>query len=308
LKTLSKICTLLLTLGFAQTSFAKKINVTSLRVNISKPATAHNLVLQSPSGQNTTTFFDIEPKNNERLGVFVKVNSLLIGYSLDLFKADEETRTTHIDIITEKYDFSRVGFNIQILKGFDSKARSFETGLRDQRFVPDIESQRFEFFGKHNLKTYYGKSLFNHFFLNRPVDGENIFGLSLVGDWTLRHLKLSSSNGVIYTPNFFSSPISDLATEIRALSVSASAGPMVSVGLKNRINMFLSSSLGAGYFDNLTGTNDLKQSGFEFLQSYSGGFSWNSKNKKYMVNSKISYQNGRHIETTFGDLMFLYFF
>jgi len=307
LKPLFKLLPALILLLFAQNLWAK-IDISSVRVNLTRPATAHNLVLQNPNGQNTTTFFDLEPKNNERLGVFVKVNSLLIGYSLDLFQADEETKTTHIDIITEKYDFSRVGFNIQILKGFESESRSFETNQRDSRFAPDIESQRFELFGKHNLKTYYGKSLFNHFFLNRPVEGANVFGLSLVGDWTLRHLKLSSKNGVIYTPDFFNSQITDLATEIRALSVSAGAGPMISLGLKNRFNMFLSSSLGAGYFDNLTGTTDLKESGFEFLQSYSGGLSWNSKNKKYMVSSKVSYQKGRHIETTFGDLMFLYFF
>lgn len=148
-----------------------KIEISSLRFKVSKPATAHNLVLQNPNGNQTTTFFDLEPKNNERVGVFVKVNSVLIGYSLDPFKADQETSTTHIDILTEKYDNSRVGFNVQILKGFDSKARSFETNQKERRFFPNIESQRLEFFGMHNLKTFFGKSLFNHFFLNRPKEG-----------------------------------------------------------------------------------------------------------------------------------------
>jgi len=298
-------CLLLLTFN----SVAKgKIEVTSARLSLSRPATAHNLVLQNPNGQNTTTFFDLEPKNNERVGLFVKVNSLLLGYSFDLFRASQETQTTHIDVITEKFDFSRMGLNLQILEGFDSKARSFETNARESRFFPDIESQRFEFFGLHNLKTFYGKSLFNHFFLNRPLKGSKVLGLSLVGDWSLRHLKLSSPNGVIYRPSFFQGSLNDLVSEIRAVSASAGAGPMVSVGFKNRFNIFLHSSLGLGFFDNLTKTTDLKESGFEFLQSYSGGLSWNSKDRKFMVNSKISYQKGRHIETTFGDLTLLFFF
>jgi len=299
---------LLFCLGTGSSAQAK-LELSSLRLKLSKPATAHNLVLQNPNGNGTTTFFDLEPKNNERVGIFVKVNSLLIGYSLDPFKSNQETSTTHIDVVSEKFDHSRIGFNVQILKGFDSKARSFETNSQERRFFPDIESQRLEFFGMHNLKTLYGKSLFNHFFLNRPMDGAaHVFGLSLVGDWKVRHLKLSSNDSVIYTPSFSTGPPNESVPEIRALSVSSVAGPMLSVGFKNKVNMFIESKFGLGYFDNLTDTTDLKQSGFEFLQSYGTGFSWNSKSKKTMINSRLLYQRGRHIETTFGELALLFFF
>jgi len=285
-----------------------KVEISSLRLKLSKPATAHNLVLQNTNGKQATTFFDLEPKNNERIGLFVKVNSLLLGYSLDPFKANQQTSTTHIDIVSEALDHSRIGFNLQILKGFDSKARSFETNEQERRFFPNIKSERLEFFGMHNLKTFYGKSLFNLFFLNRPRESSSVFGLSLVGDWSLRHLKLSSQNGVIYTPVFLDEQISDLVSEIRALSLSTTAGPMLSLGFKNRLSVFIESKFGLGYFKNLTKSTDLKQSGFEFLQTYGLGLSWNSKSRKTMINSRLSYQRGRHIETTFGELSLLLFF
>lgn len=113
---------------------------------------------------------------------------------------------------------------------------------------------------------------------------------------------------MIYTPRFATGAPYEEVSEIRALSLSTVAGPMLSVGLQSRVNMFLETKFGLGYFENLTDTTDLKESGFEFLQAFGGGFSWNSESQKIMVNSRLLYQKGRHIETTFGELSLLFFF
>lgn len=286
-----------------------KIKVRSLRLKFSRPATLHSLVFKDPNKVLPKTTYELIPKNNNRIGVFVSLNSLLLGFAFDPFRSEEETKTLDLDFSTEKFDNRKIGFNFQILEGFDSEARSVFTNQKDRVYVPDIKSTKLELYGIHNFIDLYNHSRFNHFYLNRPVDGgEEFFGFSIVGNWVVRHLQLKSPRGVVYTPNFFTQPLTGPAQEVKAFSASFSAGPMFSLSLKNRVNAFLAAKLGTGYFASLDDESDLKRTGFESLQSYSLGLSWNNIHKKLLINSKFSFQKGRHIETSFGEVALIYFF
>lgn len=284
------------------------VKLKSVRFKVSRPATLHTLVFKDPNNTLPKTTFELIPKNNNRIGLFLQLNSFLLGYSFDPFSNAQETKTTDLIFATEKFKHSRVGFNFQTLEGFDSEADSVFSSDKDIVFVPDLKSTRIELFGIHNLANIHNKSLFDHFYLNRPVDGEQLFGVSVVGSWNARYLRIESDQGVVYTPNFFNQPLLNPANEVRALQFSFSAGPMFSVGLKERFNGFLAAKLGTGYFQSLENGSNLKRTGFESLQSYSLGLSWNNSHKNVLVNSKFSFQKGRHIETSFGDVTLIFFF
>lgn len=298
-----------LIVAFLFTSFYTEAKVRSVRFKVSRPATLHTLVFKDPNKLLPKTTYELIPKNNNRIGFFVSLNSLLIGYSFDPFKNSQETKTIDLDFSTEKFDNMKVGFNFQLLEGFDSKAESQFSNEEDRVYVSDIKSTKLELYGIHNFIDLHNKSRFNHFYLNRPVDAEEFFGFSIVGNWNIRHLKLESPNGLVYTPNFFTQPVTESsnAKELKAFSASFSAGPMFSLSLKNRVNAFLAAKLGTGYFTNLSDDTDLKSTGFETLQSYSLGLSWNNKHKNLLINSRFSFQKGRHIETSFGEVALIFF-
>jgi hypothetical protein len=285
-----------------------KIDLRSLRLKITKPETAHSLTYESDDIGSPKTTFDLEPINNERLGIFLDFYGFLIGYSFDPFKSDLETKTTDIILSSEKFENSKFNLNFQILEGFLTESNDAFSTSRDKVYSPDTKSTKIEALGLHNLYTFKGKSLFNHFFRNRPLLSSKFStGYSLVGSWSLRRLKLEDPNNIIFRADFFDAE-PETFRKINAYSINASLGPMISLSVPNNFHLFAETKAGIGYFENLNNTQNLKRSGSEFIYSFGGGASWTSPNQKALINLKAWGQKGRHIETFFGDLTFIYFF
>lgn len=303
-KSIFFLTTLLLSINLQ--AFQLKVN--SLRLKATQPETLHSLIYRDSNVGFEKVIYDLDPINNERIGFFADINGLLIGYSIDPFTSERETKTTDIILSSEKIKNSKISFNYQTLEGFNTKAyNASNSSTSEKRFTEKTKSTKLEFFGLHNLYTFKGTSLFSHFFQNKPKTGnKHKFSLSLVGAWSVRRLKLENPNGILFRPNFFTTdPIT--YNKINAFSLNSSAGPLVSFGLKQNVNVFAEGKIGVGYFENLDSNQALKQSGTEFISSFGSGASWTSKDQRFLVILKAWAQKGRHIETFFGDLSLIYF-
>ncbi len=296
----------ILSLSFNAHAFDLKLR--SVRLKVSRPETLHSLLYKDSNVGFEKIVFDLDPLNNERLGFFLDLNGFLIGYSADPFSSSQETKTTDIILSLEKFKNSKLSFNYQVLKGFNVEASDAHSDLKDSLFIEGTKSTKLEALGLHNLYTFKGQSLFNHFFLNKPQKSNSYkLSLSLVGSWSVKRLKLENKNNLLYNPSFFTNPPL-VFNKINAFSVSTTAGPFVSINLKRNFNFFAETKLGIGYFKNLNDNQNLKESGTEFVYSYGSGLSWTSESEKTLISMKGWFQKGRHIETFFGDLSLIYFF
>lgn len=290
------------------------LDVTSLRVTISKPDTSHSLVfqpLQSPANASfdQKTVFNLTPLNNERLGVFVDVNGIEIGYAVDVFNNEQETKTQNFLFSYRKWQHSKITFNYQTLEGLQTQAESLFSNDVENTFLPNTKSSKVELFGLHNLHTFNNKeSLFGHFFLNRPkLSHEFDWSVSMVGGWSLKRLSLSSPSSIVFQPQFLTQNLSAVG-RLDSDSISATVGPMLSLSFAHNIHFFSEYKYGAGYISNKNDETGFKQSGDEKSRAFGAGVSWTSADKKNLVLLRGWQQTGRHINTSFGDLSVVRFF
>lgn len=304
MKAYSLVIFLLLSSSIVQ---AFSLKITDIRLRVSKPETLHSLLYKDPLVGVDKTIFDLAPLNNERVGLLVGLNGVLIGYSMDVFKSTEETKTTDIIFAFQKLPYSKISLNYQVLKGFYTEAFDAHAASKNALFISDTKSTKIELFGQHNLYTLFGTSSFNHFFLNRPQKSKAYkSSISIVGEWSVKRLKLENPLNLLFRPDFFTSN-PQVFKKVNAYSLNASLGPMVSFRFKQNINAFMQTKIGLGYFKNFNSNDKLKQSGTEFIYSYGGGLSWTSESESFLLTLKGRVQKGRHIETFFGDLSLIYF-
>lgn len=286
-------------------SNAKVLKLDFVKVNLSKPETFHFLIYEDKAF-NEKISFELNPQNNERLGLFFAINNLVIGYSADVFNNRIETDTIDIEIAYQKFKFTRISFNYQLLKGFKTEARS--QNQEESVFLENTESIKYELKGLHNLYTFFGNTGFQHFFLNRvDQDQINKYSLSLISNWSFSRFKLRSANNILFTPTFSSSPGIQNFNKINAFSINLSLGPMLTIRPDKNFQFFSEIKIGTGYFENFDDNNKLKRTGLENVYSIGAGASWVSTSKNLFLNLRAWRQEGRHIESSFGELSFTYF-
>lgn len=295
----------LLLISCASQAFDLKIG--SLRTTISRPETSHSLIYQSEN--ETKTIFNLSPVNNERIGLFLDVNGIEIGYAVDVLGNDIETKTQNLLFSYRKLKHSKVTFNFQVLEGLETEAEKLTDGFEDKRFLTNSKSTKLELFGQHNLHTFAGKeSLFEHFFLNRPhLSNRFEYSVSLVGGWSLKRLELENPTNIVFDPQFLAQPVASVS-RLKSSSISANLGPLLSMSFSNNISAFVEYKYGVGYIRSNANRSKLKQSGDEKASAFGAGVSWTSKDKKSLILFRAWEQEGRHIKTTFGDLSFVRFF
>lgn len=310
--TIRLILTVLL-FSYSALSSSYEFDVKSIRLTLSKPETSHSLTLSDINQTGQKSVFNLQPLNNERIGVFVDVNDIEIGYALDLFKDDTETKTQNFIVSYRKWKYSRITFNYQTLEGLQTDAENLSGTGFDSQFSEFTKSTKIELFGLHNLHTFgEAESLFEHFFLNRPRLSQSFdWSLSVLGAWSVKHLSLENTQSIIFQPEFLSETVAPV-NELNSLSASASVGPFLSVNLPNNFNFFAEYRIGEGYIRNLSGdtrrSSGLKQSGDEKQSAFGAGISWTSSDEKTLVLLRGWQQKGRHIDTSFGDLSVVRFF
>ncbi|MFC3120573.1 hypothetical protein [Agaribacter flavus] len=295
-------------------AFAFEWNITSLRTTLSRPDTSHTLIFQQQNDPTQKTAFLLTPINNERLGLFVDVNGVEIGYAVDVLPNDVETKTQNFLFAYRKLKHSKITLNYQILEGFNTDVEDLSpNGISSQilegQFLENTKSTKIELFGQHNLFTFNNKeSLFEHFFLNRPKLSDRFdWSLSIVGGWSFKHLSLESPESLLFQPSFLSSPVPTVG-KLESNSINANVGPFLSVNLPNNFNFFAEYKIGRGHIKNTNTETGLKESGDEKANAIGAGFSWTSKDEKTLVLLRAWNQKGRHIETSFGDLSVVRFF
>lgn len=294
---------------FANSAYSFDFDVSSFRTTFSKPDTSHTLIFEPQGTDGSKTVFNLTPQNNERLGFFLDVNGIEIGYAEDVFENTVETRTQNFLFSYRKFKNSRITLNYQTLKGLDTEAENLRGNGIERRFLDESKSSKIELFGLHNLYTFgEGKSLFEHFFLNRPLLSNKFdWSLSIVGGWSLKHLTLDSRSSILFDPEFISSDLPQV-TELKSTSFSVNVGPLLSVNLPKNFNFFAEYKHGKGHIKNENSRIGLKQSGEEKSKAIGLGLSWTSQNKKTLILLRGWQQKGRHIETSFGDLSVVRFF
>lgn len=293
----------------ANSAYSFDFDITSFRTTLSKPDTSHTLIFEPQGIDGQKTVFNLTPLNNERLGFFVDVNGIEIGYAVDVFENSVETKTQNFLFSYRKLKHSRITLNYQILEGLETEAENLRGVGAERRFLETSKSSKIELFGLHNLYTFgEGESLFEHFFLNRPVLSNKFdWSLSVVGGWSLKYLSLESPNSILFDAEFIQGDIPQV-TELKSTSFSANVGPLLSVNLPNNFNFFAEYKYGKGHIKNENSSIGLKQSGDEKSKALGVGFSWASQDKKTLVLIRGWDQKGRHIETSFGDLSVVRFF
>ena len=292
-----------------QRAYAFELELNSIRVSFSKPQTLHSLIYSPEMTTNTKINFELEPINNERVGVFFDLNGIEIGYAVDFIDDKQQTKTEDFIFSYKSLKHSRISLNYQILEGFNTNALNLLNEPQSQStFLSKTKSTKIEIFGIHNFYTFFGESLFEHFFLNRPrLSQSNKVGLSLAGGWSYKHLSLESDDNLIFSPNYLNANIQTI-NEVKAESIDFALGPLLSVSLKNNIHLFAELKAGKGYFKNLDGDSQLKRSGNEEIYAVGGGVSWTSSSKKTLFLLRTWFKKGRHVETFFGDASIIYFF
>lgn len=306
---ISRFTFLALLLLYSLPVFSFDLDLKSIRVTLSKPDTSHSLVFTDNNAIEPKIRFNLQPLNNERIGVFVDVNDIEIGYSLDVFENDTETKTQNFILSYRKWKDSRITFNYQILEGLQTKVQKLSGDGFDSEFSEFTTSTKVELFGLHNLHTFgENESLFEHFFLNRPRLSQSFdCSLSILGGWSIKHLSLENDESIIFQPPFLTQILAPV-TKQNSFSASASVGPFLSINLPNNVNFFAEYRVGAGYIHNLSGETNLKQSGDDKQRAAGMGISWTSSDQKTLVLLRGWQQKGRHVDTSFGDLSVLRFF
>lgn len=299
-------------LGFYSTfitaqDFGLKIN--SVRLTFSKPQTIHSLIFSELSPNEAKINFELEPVNNERFGVFVDLNGIEIGYAVDFINDDTQTKTEDLHFSYKGFKHSKITFNYQTLEGLETNALNLlDESQSETLFSEDQKSTKFELFGIHDLYTFYGESLFDHFFLNKPkLSNSTRVGLSLVSGWSYKNFVLESEENLLFKPSFLTNEVTEF-DEIKAQSFDFSVGPLLSVHLKNNIHMFAEAKFGKGYFRNSDNNSQLKRSGNEDIYSFGGGVSWTTKSKETIFLLRGWQKRARHVETFFGDLSVIHYF
>lgn len=284
-----------------------KIN--SIRGTFSIPQTFHSLIYTQPSPNEVKINFELEPINNERFGVFVDLNGVEIGYAVDFIDNDTQTKTEDFLFSYKGFKHSKITLNYQTLEGFETNALNLlDESQQQSQFLSGTKSTKLELFGIHDLFTFFGESLFDHFFLNRPqLSQVNKFGLSLISGWSYKNLSLETDNNLLFQPNYLTSTVQTIK-EIRAESIDISIGPLLSINLKNNVHMFAEAKFGRGYFRNVDEDTQLKRSGSEDLYSIGGGISWTLASNKTVFLLRGWQKKGRHIETFFGDFSVVHYF
>lgn len=291
----------------AAEDFGLKVN--SVRFTVSKPQTIHSLIYSDTSPNKAKINFELEPVNNERFGVFVDLNGIEIGYAADFINDKTQTETEDLLFSYKGFKHSKITFNFQSLEGFKTNALNLlDESQRESRFSSAQKSTKFELFGIHDLYTFYGESLFDHFFLNKPkLSNSTRVGLSLISGWSYKKIVLESDDNLLFEPEFLTNQISS-SEEVNAQSFDFSIGPLLSIHLENNIHMFAEAKFGKGYFRNSDESEQLKRSGNEDIYSIGGGASWTTKNKKTVLLLRGWQKKGRHVETFFGDLSVVHYF
>lgn len=294
---------------FATHTYGFDWQINSVRISLSKPQTFHSLIYSSESPKDTKVNFELEPINNERIGVFVDLNGIELGYAIDVINDERQTKTEDFIFSYKDFRHTRLILNYQTLEGFNTNGLNLLNEQQAQsEFLADTKSTKIELSGIHDFYTFYGESLFEHFFLNRPkLSRSNRIGLSLAGGWSYKRLSLETDSNLIFTPKFLENSVQSI-NKIEAHSIDFSVGPLLSMSLKNNVHMFAEFKVGKGYFRNLDKDNQLKRSGNEEIYAAGGGASWTSSSKKTLVLLRGWIQQGRHVDTSFGDLSVIRFF
>ncbi|WP_448553510.1 hypothetical protein [Thalassotalea montiporae] len=301
-------------LGFALAiashhSLAIDWDIISLRTTLSRPDTSQSLIYRSTDGVEQKALFHLSPTNNERIGFFLDINDIEIGYAVDARKDDIETDTQNILISYRKLKNTRIVLNYQTLEGLQTRVENLIGPGQQSDFFTQTKSTKIELFGQHNLYTFGGKtSAFEHFFLNRPKLSSHFdWSLSINGGWSIKRLSLESNSSLIFDTDFVN--VDDRPkTELDSISYSGDIGPFLSVQAPNNIHFFAEYKFGKGTIKNLSNVDNLKESGDEKARAYGAGLSWTSQNEKFLVLLRAWKQEGRHIQTSFGDLSVVYFF
>lgn len=288
-------------------SFAFEFDITSVRATLSRPSTSHSLIFEPENDDKTA--FNLTPINNERIGLFVDVNGIEIGYAVDVLANDIETKTQNLLFSYRKLKNAKITLNYQILEGLDTEAEKVSDGVKDKRFFTSTKSTKLELFGQHNLYTFAGKdSLFEHFFLNRPhLSNRFDYSVSLVGGWSIKRLSLENPQSIVFDAPFLREPVPE-APRLNSTSISANLGPLLSLSFEHNISAFVEYKYGVGHIRSDNKNIGLKQSGEEKASAFGVGVSWTSQDKKTLVLLRAWEQEGRHINTAFGDLSLVRFF
>ncbi len=285
------------------------LKVNSIRFTFSKPQTFHSLIYTESFPNEAKINFELEPVNNERFGVFVDLNGIEIGYATDFINNKTQTKTEDLHFSYKGFKSSKITFNYQTLEGLKANALNLlDESQQQSQFSSDIKSTKFELFGVHDLYTFFGESLFDHFFLNRPQQSKfNEFGLSLISSWSYKNLLLETNDNLLFQPEYLQNNVAQIQ-RIKAESFDFSIGPLLSINLKNNIHMFAEAKFGKGYFRNLDKNDKLKRSGNEDVYSFGGGASWTMPSNKTVFFIRAWQKHGRHVDTFFGDLSVIHYF
>jgi hypothetical protein len=292
-----------------QDANAVEWKVNSIRGTFSIPQTFHSLIYTQTNPEEAKINFELEPINNERFGIFVDLNGVEIGYAVDFISNSTQTETEDFLFSYKGLKHSKITFNYQTLEGFETNALNLlNESQQGSQFMSGTKSTKYELFGIHDLYTFFGESLFEHFFLNRPqLSQVNKFGLSLISGWSYKNLSLETASNLLFQPNYLSNTVQTI-NEIRAESIDVSLGPLLSISLKNNVHMFAEAKFGRGYFRNKDEETQLKRSGREELYSIGGGMSWTMASNKTVFLLRGWQKKGRHVETFFGDLSVVHYF
>jgi len=208
-----------------------------------------------------------------------------------------------------RHNRSRVNFNYQTLDGLQANALNLRNESQKQsEFKPTIKSTKIELLGVHDVYRFYGESVFETFFLNKPKKSDSFkFGVSLLGAWSYKDLKLESSENLVFSPDFSNTEV-PVVNRIDAESASVAVGPLLSFQFANNVQMFTEAKVGREYFKNKNEQERLKRTGNETIYSLGAGLSWSTNNEDTIVVLRGWYQEGRHVETVFGDLSYVYYF
>jgi hypothetical protein len=291
------------------TAYAIDFDIKSVRVTLSKPDTSNSLLYRSPQNATQKAVFNLRPVNNERLGVFVDINDIEIGYALDVAKSNPETKTQNIIVSYRKFKYSKITLNYQTLKGLQTSAENLSGLGVDNRFRNLSQSTKVELFGQHALHTFgSAESLFEHFFLNKPLLSNSIdWSVGIIGGWSFKHVSLENPQSIVFNPSFLSEALPAVA-KLKSNSIAGNLGPFLSVNLPHNFHFFAEYKVGKGHIRSSGGNNNLKESGDEKQSAVGAGISWTSSDKKYLVLLRGWEQNGRHISTSFADFSVVRFF
>lgn len=284
-------------------------DVISLRTTLSRPDTSQSLIYRSPSDADQKTLFHLSPTNNERIGVFLDINDIEIGYAVDARKDDIETDTQIFLVSYRKLKHSRITLNYQTLDGLEARVENLSGPGQQTDFLAQTKSTKIELFGQHNLYTFGGKtSTFEHFFLNRPKLSSHFdWSLSINGGWSIKRLSLESPTSLVFDTDFIDEAPNPV-TKLDSVSYSGDIGPFLSIQAPHNIHFFAEYKFGHGVIENLSDVDNLKESGDEKARAYGAGISWTSQDEKLLMLIRGWKQEGRHVETSFGDLSVVYFF